>query len=243
MLQVSASERLGFASPLSKYVRVIGDLSKPCLPLDDASWKHVAETADVVVHNGAYVHWIARYEQMLRSNVLSAIDAMKFCNEGKATLSSFVSSTSTLDTDHYYNLSRDQVAIGRGAVLEADNMEGSRYSPGTGYGQTKWVSEQLAREAGKRGLRGSVVRPGYILGGRNGVSNTDDFLIRLCKGCVQLGARPRIINNHVAKVVIASALNPTLPRVNICHVIAHPRLHMSEFLSALSYYGYDVPGN
>lgn len=110
------------------------------------------------------------------------------------------------------------------------------------------VSEQLVREAGKRGLRGAVVRPGYILGSRNGgVSNTDDFLIRLCKGCVQLGARPHIVNSvnavpvdHVAKVVIAAALNP-LPGVNVYHVTAHPRLRMNEFLSALSYYGYNVP--
>lgn len=109
------------------------------------------------------------------------------------------------------------------------------------------VSEQLVREAGKRGLRGSVVRPGYILGSRSGVSNTDDFLIRLCKACVQLGARPLIINtlnslpvDHVAKVVIASALN-ALPGANVVHATAHPRLRMNEFLSALSYYGYKVP--
>ncbi|KAJ6442339.1 L-2-aminoadipate reductase large subunit [Purpureocillium lavendulum] len=227
---------------------VLGDLSKPRLGLDDSSWKHVTETADVVVHNAAYVHWIARYEQMMRSNVLSTIDAMKLCNEGKPKLFSFVSSTSTLDTDHYVNLSHEQTATGRGAVMEADDMQGSRVGLGTGYGQTKWVSEQLVREAGTRGLRGAVVRPGYILGSRcGGVSNTDDFLIRLCKGCVQLGARPRIVNSvnavpvdHVAKVVIASALNP-LPGVNVVHVTAHPRLRMNEFLSALSYYGYDVP--
>lgn len=110
------------------------------------------------------------------------------------------------------------------------------------------MSEQLVREAGKRGLRGSVVRPGYILGSRqSGVSNTDDFLIRFCKGCVQLGARPRIVNsvnavpvNHVAKAVIAAALNP-LAGVKVVHVTAHPRLRMNEFLSALSYYGYNVP--
>lgn len=97
-------------------------------------------------------------------------------------------------------------------------------------------------------MRGTVVRPGYILGSRqSGVSNTDDFLIRLCKGCVQLGARPRIVNSvnavpvdHVSRVVIASALNP-LPGVNVVHVTAHPRLRMNEFLSALSYYGYNVP--
>jgi L-aminoadipate-semialdehyde dehydrogenase len=248
-----------------RIVCVLGDLSKPRLGLDDPSWKYVSETADVVVHNGAYVHWIARYEQMMRSNVLSTIDAMKLCNEGKPKLFSFVSSTSTLDTDHYVNLSHEQTATGRGAVLEADNLEGSRSGIETGYGQTKWVcrllvlirrpdansskvSEQLIREAGKRGLRGAVVRPGYVLGSRHsGVSNTDDFLIRFWKGCVQLGARPLIVNSvnavpvdHVAKVVIAAALNP-LPGVNVVHVTAHPRLRMNEFLGALEYYGYSVP--
>ncbi|ODA78900.1 hypothetical protein RJ55_04490 [Drechmeria coniospora] len=227
---------------------VLGDLSKPRLGLDDASWKRVADTADVVVHNAAHVHWIARYEQMMRSNVLSTIDAMKLCNEGRAKLFAFVSSTSTLDTDHYVQLSQEQTATGRGAVLEADDMQGSRVGLATGYGQTKWVSEQLIREAGRRGLRGAVVRPGYILGSRHsGVSNTDDFLVRFWKGCVQLGARPLIVNSvnavpvdHVARVVTAAALNP-LPGVHVVHVTAHPRLRMNEFLSALGYYGYNVP--
>lgn len=29
---------------------------------------------------------------------------------------------------------------------------------GIGYGQVKWVSEYLTREAGRRGLRGAIVR-------------------------------------------------------------------------------------
>ncbi|KAK2592695.1 large subunit of alpha-aminoadipate reductase [Conoideocrella luteorostrata] len=227
---------------------VLGDISKPRLGIDDSDWKHIAETVDVIIHNAAHVHWIATYQRMMRSNVLSTIDAMKLCNEGKPKLFAFISSTSTLDTDHYIRLSHEQTATGRGSVLEADNMAGSREGLGTGYGQTKWVSEQLVREAGKRGLRGAVVRPGYILGSRqSGVSNTDDFLIRLCKGCLQLGARPRIINSinacpvdHVARVVVAAALNP-LPGVQVVHVTGHPRLRMNEFLSALTYYGYVVP--
>ncbi|TVY79258.1 L-2-aminoadipate reductase large subunit [Fusarium oxysporum f. sp. cubense] len=227
---------------------VIGDLSKPRLGLDDASWKHVADTADAFIHNAAYVHWIARYEQMMGPNVLSTIDAMKLCNEGKPKLFSFVSSTSTLDTDYYINLSGAQAATGRGAVLEYDDLLPNRTGLGTGYGQTKWVSEQLVREAGRRGLRGAIVRPGYILGSRNsGVSNTGDWIVRLLKGCCQLSARPRIINsinaipvNHVACVVVASTLNP-LPGMNVVHVTAHPRLRMNKLLSALSYYGYKVP--
>jgi L-aminoadipate-semialdehyde dehydrogenase len=34
----------------------------------------------------------------------------------------------------------------------------------TGYGQTKWVSEKLLFEAGRRGLKGHILRPGYVVG-------------------------------------------------------------------------------
>jgi L-2-aminoadipate reductase len=113
----------------------------------------------------------------------------------------------------------------------------------------RWVSEQLIREAGKRGLRGSIVRPGYILGdSTTGVCNADDFLIRMLKGCIQLSQRPHIVNtvnavpvNHVARVVIASALNPLDKGVHVVHVTAHPRLRMNEYLSILNYYGYKAP--
>ena len=117
---------------------VLGDLSKPRLGLDDASWKYIAETAHIICHNGASVHWLQDYLQLLRPNVLSTIDAMKLCNEGRAKIFTFVSSTSSLDTDYYVKLSHE-----RGAVLEADDMQGSQTGLGTGYGQTKWVSQPV----------------------------------------------------------------------------------------------------
>lgn len=228
---------------------VVGDLSQPQLGLDEATWNSLAQEVDVVIHNGAIVHWVKRYQDMMASNVLSTIDAMKLCNEGKPKVFCFVSSTSVLDTDHYIALSTAQVSTGQGAVLEDDDMNGSRTGLGTGYGQTKWVSEQLVREAGKRGLLGSVVRPGYVLGdSATGVCNLDDFLIRMLKGCIQLSARPRIVNtvnavpvNHVARVVVASALNPLLGGVHVVHVTAHPRLRMNEYLAILEYYGFKTP--
>jgi L-aminoadipate-semialdehyde dehydrogenase len=229
---------------------VVGDLSKPQLGIDDATWQTLAQEVDVVIHNGATVHWVKRYQDMMASNVLSTVDAMRLCNEGKPKSFSFVSSTSVLDTDHYIHLSDTQTSTGQGAIMEEDDMSGSRNGLGTGYGQSKWVSEQLVREAGKRGLLGSVVRPGYILGdSETGVCNVDDFLIRMLKGCFQLSSRPHIINtvnavpvNHVARVVVASALNPLAPGgVHVVHVTAHPRLRMSEYLSILEYYGYTTP--
>lgn len=228
---------------------VIGDLALPNLGLDEASWKKVANEADVIIHNGATVHWVKRYQDMMTANVLSTLDAMTLCNEGKPKTFTFVSSTSALDTDHYIKLSEQQTSTGQGAVYEDDDMEGSRRGLGTGYGQTKWVSEQLVREAGKRGLSGSVIRAGYILGDMvTGVCNTDDFLIRILKGCVQLSSRPRIVNtvnavpvNHVSRIVVAAALNPIANGAHVLHVTAHPRLRMNEYLSLLEYYGYKTP--
>ena len=228
---------------------VVGDLSKPQLGVEAKTWERLSQEVDVVIHNGATVHWVKRYLDMMNSNVKSTLDAMRLCNEGKPKLFTYVSSTSVLDNDHYVQLSEKQISTGQDAISEDDDMQGSRTGLGTGYGQTKWVSENLVREAGKRGLHGSVIRPGYILGDtETGVCNTDDFLIRMLKGCIQLSSRPRIINsvnavpvNHVARVVVAAALNPLPGGVHVVHVTGHPRLRMNEYLSLLEYYGHRVP--
>ena len=228
---------------------VVGDLSKPQLGIEQHTWATLSREVDVVIHNGATVHWVKRYQDMMTANVISTLDAMQLCNEGKPKLFTFVSSTSVLDNDHYVNLSAQQISTGQDAISEDDDMQGSRRGLGTGYGQTKWVSEQLVAEAGRRGLQGSVIRPGYILGdSETGICNTDDFLIRMLKGCIQLSSRPRIINtvnavpvNHVARVVVAGALNPIPHGEHVIHVTGHPRLRMSEFLSLLEFYGFKIP--
>lgn len=228
---------------------VVGDLSKPQLGIDNNSWQKLSQEVDIVIHNGATVHWVRRYQDMMASNVNSTVDAIRLCNEGKPKIFTFISSTSVLDTDHYVKLSDQEISTGQSAISEEDDMQQNRTGLGTGYGQTKWVSEQLVREAGKRGLQGSVVRPGYILGdSETGVCNTDDFLIRILKGCIQLSSRPHIINtvnsvpvNHVARVVVAAALNPLPDGVHVVHVTGHPRLRMHEYLSLLEFYGYRVP--
>lgn len=235
----------------SKLSCVVGDLAQPQLGIDDQTWKSLSQEVDVVIHNGASVHWVKRYQEMAAPNVHSTLEALKLCNTGKPKLFSFVSSTAVLDTDHYIKLSEESTRDGQGSIMEEDDMQGSRTGLGTGYGQTKWVSEQLIREAGRRGLQGTIIRPGYILGdSESGVCNVDDFLIRMLKGCIQLSSRPHIVNtvnavpvNHVARVVAAGALNPLVNSngVNVVHVTAHPRLRMNEYLSILEYYGYRTP--
>jgi L-aminoadipate-semialdehyde dehydrogenase len=78
----------------------------------------------------------------------------------------FVSSTSALDTLHYVQLSDSlpNDPTGLKGVPESDDLEAARHSLKSGYGQSKWVSEKLLFEAGRRGLRGHIVRPGYVVG-------------------------------------------------------------------------------
>lgn len=79
------------------------------------------------------------------------------------------------------------------------------------------------------------------------VTNTDDFLMRMMKGCVQLFNRPSIMNtinmvpvDHVARVVVAAAFSPPTSTLSVCQVTSHPRLTFNEFLRTLQLYGWDV---
>lgn len=181
------------------------------------------------------------------ANVDGTITTMQLCASGKAKRFAFVSSTSVLDTDHFVHESEKIVAAGGEGISEDDDLSGSKADLGTGYGQSKWVSEYLVREAGRRGLHGCIIRPGYVLGdSKSGATNSDDFLVRMLKGCIQLKARPNINNtvnmvpvDHVARVVVACAFNCNTMRV--AHVTGHPRLRFNQFLATLETYGYSVP--
>ncbi|KKA27610.1 hypothetical protein TD95_001715 [Thielaviopsis punctulata] len=228
---------------------VTGDLAQPNLGISDADWQKLANEVDIIVHNGAMVNWMQPYSSMRAANVLSTKALIDLAANGKPKMFGFVSSTSTLDCDYFVNLSKESVAAGGTGVQESDDMEGSSKGLGTGYGQSKWASEYLLRAAGKKGLSGSIIRSGYVTGDPlSGATITDDFLIRMLKGCLQLQSRPKITNTvnqvpvtHVARLVTASTLHPAVAPMAVTQVTSHPRLRFDEYLGFLETYGYDVP--
>ncbi|AJQ04692.1 Lys2p [Saccharomyces cerevisiae YJM470] len=228
---------------------VLGDLSKSQFGLSDEKWMDLANTVDIIIHNGALVHWVYPYAKLRDPNVISTINVMSLAAVGKPKFFDFVSSTSTLDTEYYFNLSDKLVSEGKPGILESDDLMNSASGLTGGYGQSKWAAEYIIRRAGERGLRGCIVRPGYVTGAStNGSSNTDDFLLRFLKGSVQLGKIPDIENSvnmvpvdHVARVVVATSLNP--PKENelaVAQVTGHPRILFKDYLYTLHDYGYDV---
>ena len=269
---------------------VAGDLGKPYLGISTETFRELSERVDMVIHNGAWVHWVYPYNHLRATNVQGTVEALKLCSSGKAKRFVFISSTSVLDAPHYVQLSNEIVLKGGAGISEDDDLQGSSRGLSTGYGQSKWVAEYLVREAVRRDLTGTIIRPGYILGdsktgGRilslslsllsllsslrafcvlssprispaertddaNKVTNTDDFLVRMLKACIQLSARPRIDNSinlvpvdHVARIVTASTLFPTADAsvVVVVHVTGRPRPKFFQVLSTLERYGYQVP--
>ena len=110
------------------------------------------------------MHWVYPYERLRSPNVIGTLTAVELASATKQKLFVFVSSTSAIDTEHYVRLADSLSHTKRRGIPEDDDLEGARTGLKTGYGQSKWVSEKLLFEAGKRGLKGHIVRPGYVVG-------------------------------------------------------------------------------
>ncbi|GAA5824792.1 hypothetical protein JCM11251_005343 [Rhodosporidiobolus azoricus] len=227
---------------------VVGDLEGEKLGMSDADWSRVAEEADVILHNGAVVHWVYPYKQLRAANVLATLAVIELATSTRPKALSFVSTTAAIEKSHYVRLADSIVQAGGKGVSEADPLDAGKTGLKGGYGQSKWVSERLLLEAGRRGLAGSIIRPAYIVGDSvAAITNTDDFLWRLVKGCIQLGHIPDIHNpinmvpvDHVARITAVAALQPADEPLKVHHVTASPLPRFNSFLLALKLYGYSV---
>jgi L-aminoadipate-semialdehyde dehydrogenase len=156
----------------------------------------------------------------------------------------FVSSTSVLDTEYYLNPSN----IPRDGLSEGDLLPHSSTQLPNGYGQTKWVSEALIHDASQLGLNGTIIRPGYVTGhSKNGTSITDDFLVRILKGCIQLGAYPELGDDNlincmpvdgVAAITVAGALHASTP-VKVINAVSRT-MGFNSYLFNLERLGFNV---
>lgn len=81
------------------------------------------------------------------------------------------------------------------------------------------------------------------------VTNTDDFIWRLVKGCVQLGLVPNINNtvnmvpvDHVARCTTLAALDHLRENcaMSVLHIAAKPRFTFNDAFSSLARHGYQV---
>jgi L-aminoadipate-semialdehyde dehydrogenase len=149
------------------------------LPIDE--YQKLAADIEVIIHNGALVHWMYPYEKLRRPNVIGTKELVKFALTSRVKPVHYVSTTSVFDSDQYVKMSD----IYEDSDLPFHDIKG-------GYPQSKWTAEKIImRSRDLLGLPANIYRPGYICGNsKTGVWTPDDFLCRVIKGCIQLECYP-----------------------------------------------------
>ncbi|WP_108651564.1 non-ribosomal peptide synthetase family protein [Dongshaea marina] len=159
-----------------------GDLNKPKLGLEQLTWDELSNDLDGIIHCGAWVNHLHSYETLRSANVLSTLDMLELCQQGKAKQMFYVSSIASAPMG--------DSGIQEKTVAQNPNEENGYLQ--NGYVQSKWVCERLMEQAFERGLYGTTFRMGNITGcTRHGASNAEiNHILNLIKGCLQMGTAP-----------------------------------------------------
>ena len=155
----------------------LGDLSKPSLGLSEQNWATLRgqskspHVIDAVIHNGAIVHWTEGASSLWPVNVESTVTLLDAALESESI--------------------RKFVYVSGGAHLEGRIEEQIRNAP-DGYTATKLIGQGLveciaSESKANTDLRMSTVKPGFIIGNRDGFANPRDYLWRLVASVLSLG--------------------------------------------------------
>lgn len=163
-----------------RVIPVCGDLEADRLGLARNRYQEIVASVDAIFHNGALVNFVQPYQSLKAANVLGSIEVLRLAATERPKAIHYVSTLSVFAG----RPSNPQGFTETDEPLLSDELTG-------GYAQSKWVAEKLLQSASQRGFQVTVYRPATVAGdSRNGVWNTDDFICRVFKGCVQMGLIP-----------------------------------------------------
>eukprot|EP00808_Paulinella_micropora_P018385 g11656.t1 len=234
----------------SRIKAVSCELSEPQLGFSEAEFNSLAQSVDLILHNAAFVHWLLPYGKLKPTNVDGTMGILQLAVTNRLKPVHIVSTTSVLEATHHQQAS---------LVEENDPLSTSAGLSG-GYPQSKWVAEKVAMAARAKGVPVSIYRPGYITGdSAKGLWNTDDFLCRLIKGCIELNACPFSAEEHaqtgstldmapvdwvaktIVKIMVKNTKEADLKALNQTYHVTNPaRLPIFKLFDTIASCGYEL---
>jgi thioester reductase-like protein len=182
-----AAERYGIGGldpkTMDRVVPVAGDLAAPRLGLPPATFRELARDIDVIHHDGAIVNFIYPYEELRAANVTGTRELIRLASLFRGIPIHFVSTTAVL------------AGFGAMGVRQVTEDTPLAYADRlrVGYIETKFVAEELLRNAGRAGLPVAIYRPLDIVGGyRDGAWNTAAEMCALVRLITDTGLAPDI---------------------------------------------------
>ncbi|MFE7801363.1 amino acid adenylation domain-containing protein [Nocardia sp. NPDC057440] len=175
-----------------RIIAVPGDLAAPRLGLSDADYERLADSIDVIYHNGARVNHVDPYARLRAANVEGTRDVLRLATTRRAKPVHFVSTIGAA-----VSTTPDSSVVEEDTRLRADQVSDN------GYLSSKWVAEELVRQAGERGVPVAVYRPGTISGDtRIGVNSADDSIWNMIRAAAILGIAPDVGDATVSLVPV-----------------------------------------
>ncbi|MEV0232694.1 SDR family oxidoreductase [Nonomuraea sp. NPDC050786] len=132
-----------------------GDLVKPALGLDRATYDKLARSAGQIVHCAAWVNHVLPYAMLADANAHSAAAILELAVTGRRKPVSFVSTKGALSPAHHPP--ETEIAAGPVVALPPDH---------DGYGRSKAVAEAYFGRAAELGASVSIVRIPGVFGDR-----------------------------------------------------------------------------
>jgi thioester reductase-like protein len=169
--------------PGGRVVPLPGDLASPGLGLSPDEFRELARSTDIIYHAGAIVNFIYPYEELRAANVTGTREVIRLAAQTRGIPVHYVSSTAVL------------AGLGVMGVREVTEDTPLAYADRlrVGYVETKFVAEELLRNAGRAGLPVAIYRPLDIVGSlRTGAWNTATEMCALIRFITDTGLAPDI---------------------------------------------------
>jgi thioester reductase-like protein len=162
----NALSRAGCMNDSDRRVEVlVGDLRRPRLGLTDTSWNALSYQASDIIHCGAEVDYVRRYDALREANVLSVKELLKLCSVGAEK------TVHQISTTFIFGWSTERSA-------REDDYNSEMRGLDFGYSQSKWVAEQLLIRASAAGIDARIYRPAFITASRSGCASANDVFVR-----------------------------------------------------------------
>lgn len=212
-----------------------GNISQKNLGLSVKDFAELVERVQVIVHAAATVNLVYPYAALRDANVGGTTEILRLASLSGSTVH-HISTNGVLPPSQDgwpedYSLSVDEVP-----EKLAD-----------GYGQTKWVAEQLATEAYRRGIPLRIFRLGTICGhSSSGASNAWDLFNAIVVESLHMGKAPDVDGwyaeitpvDFVASAVVHLANDPLTVQQPVFHLGNSDPPSMRSVFRELSSLGY-----
>ncbi|KAH7095781.1 hypothetical protein FB567DRAFT_601764, partial [Paraphoma chrysanthemicola] len=159
------------------------NLSRKRFGLSPDAFNQLADRTDVILHAAATVNLIYPYAALQKPNVGGTREVLRLAAQGGATVQ-YISTNGVLPP------APGREGWSEDTILPVDDVPTKLAD---GYGQTKWVAEQLALEAKNRGIPIKIHRLGTVSGhSETGAANAWDLLTALIVESVRIGHYPDV---------------------------------------------------